>query len=809
LSALWTNADYLKANFGIVLKNIKFFDGRRIRDAELKELAEQTLTALSDFLYYHVYLNEWIELKNFWGELLAEYDKRKLMTGRLTYSDISDYTYINMYDPEISIINPENGIVTNRFYEFLSYRTRFLLIDEFQDTSVIQFKVFQPMIEELLSGDGVYPYGGVIIVGDEKQAIYQWRSGERDLILKLENQYQTEQSKLDTCFRSSRNVMDFINVLFQSEKIQQYAKENDFEWIYDGDVICHRNDTPGCVKLRDFAYGSGEDDGDKRDIYPDFVDEFLIPNLTDKNGVFNCANTAVIARTNKELNSIASVLTLKGIPFVQESNNSLFHHEAIKPILFLMDYIIYRDRLSLLKFYRSAVYLISNTDMKMYMQNNIRLSDEEFESYLDGLPGMDKVRSLNEFYNSPMLFITKAFEAFNFLSIFETENEKKNLDKFLSIASSFEKERHEFSRNIAGFLLYCKEMEKEEGNVQETVTGDDAVTLISVHKSKGLAFCNVFAFNILGEAGGRGAGLIMNYRFDEVYRNLDGYDISLRCKEILKHTTKTDVISRMESSERMQELNTIYVALTRAEDNLFLYYAKKIKKDGEIGAGGETGRIVYESAKEILTDHQYEISEPCFNDKQDSQITTGSQVPDLKGYFLTDHRSLIEEIPEKERMSESELKAVYLTSRKNVIGSIVHYYLSYLPYDEPHYHEYALKQTISRFGNLLPLAKLKEYIIAAIKFTETRSDIFSREWVKIFNEYTIFDPETKKEYRIDRLQIKDDLILIVDYKTGKITDKEQLDRYKTIVSGLDYVKKGKYRIETEYITLELTGISEE
>ncbi|MBN2829920.1 MAG: UvrD-helicase domain-containing protein, partial [Candidatus Cloacimonetes bacterium] len=801
----WSDLDYLKENFATVIKNVICHNGTKLKS--LKDTAVEVQVKLADLLFYHVYLSEWIELKKFWENLLEEYNKRKYASSRLTYSDISNFTYSNMHDKEISIIDPATGSVINRFYEFLSYKTRFMLIDEFQDTSVSQFKVFQPMISEILSGEGTNSYGEVIIVGDEKQAIYQWRSGERDLILKLKNIYPIQQSKLDTCFRSSNAVMEFINKLFMSEELRNFINESKFEWLYD-EVKCAREKDQGEVKLYDFEINKDDEETSAADIYPDFVNRCLLPNLPRKDGKPDCGKSAVIARTNRELTEIANVLTQQGIPFVQESNNSLFRHDAIKPFFFLMDYIIYHDRLSLLKFYRSNLYLMSAKDMKVYLQKCKSLeAEDKFEEYLNTLPGIDKIRSLNTWYDNPLQFIIKTMELFNFVGIFNTENERKNLNKLLDVVSNFNHDRHEYSRNIAGFILYCQQLEAEENHTQETALSDDALTLISIHKSKGLDYKNVFAFNILGSGGNNSTSLLMDYRFDDKYQKLEEFHISLRCREILKLTTQSDVIKRIEQTELMQELNAIYVALTRAKDNLYLYYALKKNSDGSIPKGNEVNEVIYLKSKSIVEtitngivkpkEHELERDKESFSDK------------DYHEFFLTDHSGLIKELPQEDRDNAQALSALYLDSRKNVIGSIVHHYLSYIPYDEPQYHENALRQTISRFGNLLPLEKIREYIHSAIEFTKTRKELFSREWVKVFNEYTIFDPNTAKEYRIDRLQIKDDLILIVDYKTGRITDKEQLERYKTIIAGLDYVKKGNYRIETEYISLKLTGVSEE
>ena len=113
--------------------------------------------------------------------LLEQYDKLLFRDKIFTHDDISYYTFRYLYDPDLSLI--EADYVSNLFYEYLSTYTRFVLIDEFQDTSIIQYKILLPIIREVISGAGVKEYGGAIIVGDEKQSIYGWRGGERDLLL--------------------------------------------------------------------------------------------------------------------------------------------------------------------------------------------------------------------------------------------------------------------------------------------------------------------------------------------------------------------------------------------------------------------------------------------------------------------------------------------------------------------------------------------------------------------------------------------------------------------------------------------------
>ncbi len=795
----FTDLDYLKENYRFVMKNITIYDGRRLRDKDLKALAQEVQTALADLLYYHVYLNEWIEIKNFWTNLLAEYDEMKLTSGKLTYSDITDYTFNYLYDKDISIVDANTGTVTNRFYEALSYRTRFLLFDEFQDTSIVQFKLFQPMIDEMISGSGTFPYGGVIIVGDEKQAIYQWRSGEMELINKLENIYDVQYSRLETCYRSSKSVIDFINEMFSSPSLNLVKDEMGIDWNYE-DVMCARKNAHGSVAFKEYGYTTSS--GSLQESFEQFVNEYLIPHIRVGND-YNCEGVAVIARTNRELTAIADLLTQSGISFIQESNNSLFKHHAITPILHLMDWIAYGDRLSLLKFFRSDLYMLPSDIMKEFLQNSHKLSDEKFNEYLNDLSAMDKIQALSEHQSNPFIFAIKVIEAFNFESIFKTDNEKKNLDKFLNIVHSFTTERHDYTNNLAGFLQYCIELEKEESNRQETVNNDNAITLISIHKSKGLAFKTVFFYSSVGTGIRHGSDLFVNYRFDDKYIGLTDYDISMRCREILKLTSKTDTIIRKELSEEIQELNAIYVAMTRAEDNLYLFYAVKQLKGGEPGADFRISKVIYSCAKHLL--NNTEVVKNEFT-KKIKEITHTKNQTNISHYFSPDKTELFEELKPENIMSKEELTALYITGKRNVIGSVVHHYLSFIEYNHKNDHEIALKQTISAYGNLIPYNELLSYVEVARRFVDTSPEVFSDKWDHVFNEYTIYHPQTEQEFRIDRLQISESekLIVIVDYKTGSIKDEAQLDNYKEIISSLPHVRNGGYRIETEYIKIHTT-----
>ena len=107
-----------------------------------------------------------------------------------------------------------------------------IMIDEFQDTSVVQWKNFKVLLDECLSKTEA---GANLIVGDVKQIIYRWREGDWQLLNNIENQFSSAQSKLKvislaTNYRSQRNIVLFNNAFFkiatqiEAEKIAEYSE---------------------------------------------------------------------------------------------------------------------------------------------------------------------------------------------------------------------------------------------------------------------------------------------------------------------------------------------------------------------------------------------------------------------------------------------------------------------------------------------------------------------------------------------------------------------------------------------------------
>ena len=106
----------------------------------------------------------------------------------------------------------------------LDSRLKHLLLDEFQDTSVIQFDILRPLIEEIRSGVGVNEGGSFFFVGDVKQSIYRFRGGVSALFHQVAELFDVRVEPLRVNYRSRSKIVDFVNRSFEG-KIKGYIPQ--------------------------------------------------------------------------------------------------------------------------------------------------------------------------------------------------------------------------------------------------------------------------------------------------------------------------------------------------------------------------------------------------------------------------------------------------------------------------------------------------------------------------------------------------------------------------------------------------------
>lgn len=834
---IYCNEELLAQHYTLLLEDKRtLWNGSKLlrkkaeaaRKEQLLDLLQTSRLAVANFMFARFLLQEEDELFQIIEHILARYDELKFRDKVFTHDDISYYTFKYLYDPELSLL--EGDVVSNSFYEYLSTHTRFVLIDEFQDTSIIQYKILLPMIQEVISGVGVKEYGGTIVVGDEKQSIYGWRGGERDLLLNMPVvMQQADELTLDTSYRSDEEIIRFINEVFGHASLHEQLWERDIEWPYTP-ITANKANGAGHVQLFLRNLSQGKDSSNTISTAEEAIREFLNHTLSSPafGKSLRAGKTAILARRNADLDAFAAALDERGIRYVQESANSILDFRAIKPVLFLLNYLAYGDFFDVLRFLRSDLVLLDTETLKelLLTYRDAKNDSVETQTILQSCAQVPEVKRcsslLERLEHEDDLFdrVKLIAETYNITGLFDTESDIKNLNQFFRIISEFKTSNLDYPKSLKGFLDYCDEERDSETFKQANLEDVNAITLMTIHKAKGLEFDTVFLYWNVSGGGGRPYREVRPYlHYAPGYRDVEDYVLTFNYDNIIAQSSFHHFTDQVKRREDIEELNNFYVALTRAKSNLFMCFVytksggfdEMIKKTDELSMA----RLVIGHIRGLFraSDQLFQYSLDREHGER-GQISAAAEVPEstpeddvsfLHDYVNSDRKHMLEMDKERLEMeSHVDLKTVFLEQKAIEIGNVVHYYLSFIKRGTPQEREFARAKTRSFYGTLLSPATIDSILPQVDEFIQNHPALFSPNWTHIYTEYTLFD-EQGREQRIDRLMVDEPnkRIDIVDYKTGHVFEPEQVDLYIKTIQSLGIVREHGYTVQGRFLEITI------
>ena len=157
--------------------------------------------------------------------------------GVLSFDDLTYFTYRLLHE----------SISKEFLYFKIDSKFKHILLDEFQDTSTLQFLLLQPLIDEIFAGHGQSEFKSFFYVGDTKQSLYRFRGGVEELFDKVAENYGVNIEQMDTNYRSSKSVVEQVNRWFEPT-MQGYVPQKSREGSSEGyvEVVC-----PSTDKLRE------------------------------------------------------------------------------------------------------------------------------------------------------------------------------------------------------------------------------------------------------------------------------------------------------------------------------------------------------------------------------------------------------------------------------------------------------------------------------------------------------------------------------------------------------------------------------
>ena len=669
---------------------------------------------------------------------------------------------------QISEFNKKiHNVVTKQpasfIYERLGERYNHYLIDEFQDTSLLQWQNILPLVTDSLDN------GKSMVVGDGKQSIYRWRGGEVEQFFKLPEIYKGDdllfkqdwESKLayhenvknlKSNFRSRKNIIEFNNQFFENTKT---LLSQDIIGIYD-------KAEQESKQAKEGGYVHIELLGDKENDATTLILEKLvseIKKLKSRNNYYY-SDVAILCNSKKSVSLVAEQLSLAAIPVI--SNEGLLLHKSEKVNVLL----------ALLKYLQNPKDKIAKTVVADYLSFNVLKSENRHDLNLlikSEAGFVEMLTKANVFLNPLKLLQEPLYEMVEQIIRLFHFNEDVYLQFFLDVILAYSEKN---GSSLTEFLLWWEDRKLKEAIV--IPEGTDAVQVMTIHKSKGLAF-NVVMIPFNWEDRVRTNDIWVdtsNHFNKQLPAALIAGNKKLKYSYFSKEYQKEKEMSLLDS------LNKLYVAMTRPKERLYIFskFLPANLKDYE--------------KKENLNSFLYKYDDNFPIKIGDSEMMHEQKQSDVATFSVTKRKKLDWREVISLKHTAEEIWDTETANKKRDWGKLLHLVLSEIHYLE---QKDELIENTFKLGKCVKedYEKLKTSIAKLLNHKEVKQ-YFTDDWdVKTEKEILM---ENGKTYIPDRLLFskKSDEVIVIDYKTGSVKTEHE----KQITEYADALRKmGKTKVK--------------
>ncbi len=631
------------------------------------------------------------------------------------------------------------------------------LIDEFQDTSPIQWANLFPLIENSLSQGG-----SLFAVGDTKQAIYGFRNADYGIMKGLEatNPFSSAYHKvkeLEVNYRSLEAVVDFSKAFFKKvianhDRYREPANRSGLIG-YEQTV---KEDRRGSGYVEVIGCEKEEDGPSEKKRIQD-----LIKDLIERG--YSHSDIAVLAYRNEDVVNITAWLNEVGIPFISYSSLDIRTRKLTAEIVALLTFLDSPpDDLSFARFvlgdiFRKALDASKKVELRTLHEFFFRNRQKApfYRAFREGFPdvwntyfeALFKLTGYLPLYD----LVNEIYRVYRVFDHFREE--EATLIKILEVIKNFEGEG---KNNPADFLKYASDEEPGESNwTIDVPAGIDAVKVMTLHKAKGLGFP---------------IGIVLMY--DEIPRGfkyiLDEEADGVRLLKINRQIMKASgFLQEKYEEERLKDLvnklNTLYVGFTRAEDELYI-----------IGVQGKRSQFPIDLLQAM-----------------DSRVGSKT-VPRPRALEMPRERMKLYHHPDPIKFPLEAVEELNLEERRR--GEFIHRVLYFV--DGLENIELQLQGIIGRVNNELmtdyPIEATKRSLFEFLSHEEI-SPYFLAAPAKVVKKEQDFSDLRGNLFRMDRVIFEEGRIVVIDYKTGmdRKAEKEHISQIKNYMRLLKEVYPDK------------------
>jgi ATP-dependent helicase/nuclease subunit A len=691
----------------------------------------------------------------------------------------------------ISGITEDAGDNPSFIWEKVGNRYRNFLFDEFQDTSTSQWGSFKSLLTNAMAT----PSQDLIdhlIVGDTKQSIYRWRNGDWNILhkhakLDVGAENVLEES-LEENYRSAENIITFNNFLYKAipltlqnelnenlatkpESISSWWKEQHYQQIitdiYGGSTQNFATNTlkGGTIKIKKFGKDHATNEARFtetvfRDIALDDVVEEI--NHLKNERQYALKDIAILVRSNSEALLTVKKLMEHELPVLSGDALLISNNSAIQLIINTLKVLIGLETQTAL-YKANCIALYHSLQEKDINANHyLNLNHKPLSTLTEVLP----VALCENWQSWLQLPLPELVEIL--IESYGLKNLTANLPYLLAFRDLAASAGKLGEKGIISFLTWW-----EEDGIKKSLPSPesaDAIQIITIHKSKGLAFRAVFVPFCNWEIKGKPNGTFWVSSEETVYKELKG--IPLKYNEALADSAIAKAYYEELLYNNMDALNMLYVATTRSKD--YLYIATMAKKELKLSNMGDVINFTFD--EQFDENGVYEIVDYVIVESKAEE----SNFINLKSYPTTTRLSELY-IPSEDK----HLKHLVNIEKSGRKGSLLHDILASAS-TEKEVNDYSTNLVLQGIIKEEEKQKLIDSALEVLNNPELQN-ILGKASESIV-EKNIIDASGKL-HRPDRVLINADEVIILDYKfTLEESDKhiEQVNNYRTLLSEMGY-----------------------
>ena len=745
------------------------------------------------------------EIQTALSDLLHLYEKNSIAinTAKLSLRYLNPLRLLNVIEQEANSINAENNQFnlsktptllsklvekTDAPFVFEKIGTQFhnVMIDEFQDTSRLQWNNFKVLLLENQSTGG-----NDLLVGDIKQSIYRWRNGDWAILKNVKQELAAlspQDKELRYNFRSKKNIIDFNNAFFPKaakalDDIEPQARFQLQDIYSDVEQLTFQTKDEGYASVTLYTKSGNS--------APEDYEEGMITDMITRirslmKAGLTTQDFAILVRKKGNAESLLQWFHQLAPDIKLVSDEAFLLESSVAVQMLVAALFVLNDNKKLnpiperylLMHYYSDVLGQPLSMLNIATDNPDNLLPEAFTQHKQELAQLPLYLLCERLYQLFQLDRIPGQDTYIFTFMDELQNHLRS--------------------NPSDIHTFLQAWDESINNHSIPAGEVDGIRILTIHKSKGLQFHTVLLpYMDWTIEKDRNDDTIWCQTEKEPYNALGSLPIN--AGKNMQQSDFAPDYNEEHLQRRVDALNMIYVAFTRAESNLFVW-GLAAEKEGNIASAGDLIRAALPNVQCSMFNSQllYELGAPVTthktakaehknrmkssHEKEEAlEVVMASNAPTLDFMQSNQSRKFIGSLGSEE--AEETGLQTYLE-----VGKIMHYVLSQIE------HSDQIQKVLNRCmaEGIIADRKLMDVVIKRLQkgFSNPKIAQWFAPGNQVFNECSItsISKETGEPctLRPDRVIINGNMITVIDFKFGRPEAEHhaQVEAYKQLMHAM-------------------------